>query len=132
MYTLDGLASEVGCSVRAIKLYREKGLLSPPLQRPNYRDRAVWGDIHLRELRTIRNYLDANMTLADIGDAMHPEEPIGGSLHDLDDPARKRRVHWHGPTATIEIPDGSTFSTTQFREGATYDDLANAARQEES
>ncbi len=71
MYTLESLSDETGYPVRTIRLYRRRGLVSPPMQRPNYRDRAVWGDLHIRELRLVRKYQDGNMTLDDIRDAIH-------------------------------------------------------------
>lgn len=74
MYTVEELSAETGYSVWQIHKYRKYRLLSPPLSRVTPNNLAVWGDIHIRELRAIRKIMEQNRTLADIREILHPTE----------------------------------------------------------
>ena len=74
MYSIQEIVSESGFSRRTIHKYRKEGLLSPPLRRNTPNDARVWGDVHLRELRKIRQIREQNRTLADIRELLHPSE----------------------------------------------------------
>lgn len=74
MYTIDELTAETGFTKWQIYRFRKKRVLSPALRAPNPHNPAIWGDIHLRELRQVRRIMENNRTLADIRDYLHGED----------------------------------------------------------
>lgn len=76
---IEDLAAESGVSVRNIRVYREKGLLPPPLRRGRS---ALYGPEHRRRLRLVLKLLDRGYTFATINE-LFVAERHGLSLSEL-------------------------------------------------
>lgn len=90
---IEELAAESGVAVRNIRVYREKGLLPPPLRRGRA---ALYGDEHRRRLRLVLRLLDRGYTFATINE-LFVAERHGLSLPEL----------LEGESAAIRRPPGS-------------------------
>ena len=88
-YRLDALARLAGTTTRNIRVYRDRGLLHPPLRVGRI---ALFNDTHLTRLRLITSMLDRGYTIAhvnemlsaweqgkDLGDMLGLESAIAGS-----------------------------------------------------
>jgi DNA-binding transcriptional MerR regulator len=88
-YRLDELARLAGTTTRNIRVYRDRGLLHPPLRVGRI---ALFNDTHLTRLRLITSMLDRGYTIAhvnemlsaweqgkDLGDMLGLESAIAGS-----------------------------------------------------
>ncbi len=88
-YRIDDLAQLAGTTTRNIRVYRDRGLLPPPLRVGRI---ALFNDTHLTRLRLITSMLDRGYTLAhvremlsaweegkDLGDVLGLETAIVGS-----------------------------------------------------
>jgi DNA-binding transcriptional MerR regulator len=88
-YRLDELARLAGTTTRNIRVYRDRGLLHPPLRVGRI---ALFNDTHLTRLRLITSMLDRGYTIAhvnemlsgweqgkDLGDMLGLESAISGS-----------------------------------------------------
>lgn len=69
IYTIQWLSSETGVSVDQITRWRKRGVVSPAVSGSSP---LRWNATHLHEILTTRDILDANMSLADIRDRLHP------------------------------------------------------------
>src|SRR5882724_8453345 len=88
-YRIDDLARLAGTTTRNIRVYRDRGLLHPPLRVGRL---ALFNDTHLTRLRLITSMLDRGYNIAhvhemlsaweqgkDIGDMLGLESAIAGS-----------------------------------------------------
>lgn len=88
-YRIDELAQLAGTTTRNIRVYRDRGLLHPPLRVGRI---ALFNDTHLTRLRLITSMLDRGYNIAhvnemlsaweqgkDLGDMLGLEEAIAGS-----------------------------------------------------
>ncbi|MHC9291687.1 MerR family transcriptional regulator [Mycobacterium sp. LTG2003] len=88
-YRIDELAQLAGTTTRNIRVYRDRGLLHPPLRVGRI---ALFNDTHLTRLRLITSMLDRGYNIAhvhemlsaweqgkDIGDVLGLEDAIAGS-----------------------------------------------------
>ena len=88
-YRIDELARLAGTTTRNIRVYRDRGLLHPPLRVGRI---ALFNDTHLTRLRLITSLLDRGYNIAhvhemlsaweqgkDLGDMLGLEEAIAGS-----------------------------------------------------
>jgi DNA-binding transcriptional MerR regulator len=88
-YRIDELARLAGTTTRNIRVYRDRGLLHPPLRVGRI---ALFNDTHLTRLRLITSMLDRGYTIAhvnemlsaweqgkDLGDMLGLESAIAGS-----------------------------------------------------
>lgn len=88
-YRIDELAQLAGTTTRNIRVYRDRGLLHPPLRVGRI---ALFNDTHLTRLRLITSMLDRGYTIAhvnemlsaweqgkDLGDMLGLESAIAGS-----------------------------------------------------
>lgn len=88
-YRIDDLARLAGTTTRNIRVYRDRGLLHPPLRVGRV---ALFNDTHLTRLRLITSLLDRGYTIAhvkemlsaweqgkDLGDMLGLESAIAGS-----------------------------------------------------
>ncbi|AFM15927.1 hypothetical protein Mycch_1119 [Mycolicibacterium chubuense NBB4] len=88
-YRIDELARLAGTTTRNIRVYRDRGLLHPPLRVGRV---ALFNDTHLTRLRLITSMLDRGYTIAhvnemlsaweqgkDLGDMLGLESAIAGS-----------------------------------------------------
>lgn len=88
-YRIDDLARLAGTTTRNIRVYRDRGLLHPPLRVGRL---ALFNDTHLTRLRLITKMLDRGYTIAhvhemlsaweqgkDIGDVLGLESAIAGT-----------------------------------------------------
>ncbi|SEH92232.1 MerR HTH family regulatory protein [Mycolicibacterium rutilum] len=126
-YRIDELARLAGTTTRNIRVYRDRGLLHPPLRVGRI---ALFNDTHLTRLRLITSLLDRGYNIAhvremlsaweqgkDVGDLLGLETAIAGSwatekpermsLADArrlidDDPGFERMVH----LGVIKLDDG--------------------------
>ncbi len=62
-YTIDELARIAGSTVRNVRAYQDRGLLSPPQRRGRV---GIYDDVHLGRLRMINQLLARGYTLANI------------------------------------------------------------------
>ncbi|GLF99470.1 MerR family transcriptional regulator [Streptomyces yaizuensis] len=79
-YRMEELARRAGVTVRTVRFYRERGLLSPPRRQ----GRIAWyDDHHLARLRTISALLERGHTLngiADLAKAFESGRDVGEAL----------------------------------------------------
>jgi DNA-binding transcriptional MerR regulator len=66
-YRIDELAQQAGTTVRNVRAYQERGLLSPPRRQGRA---GLFDDRHLRRLRMIGQLLERGYTLANIGELL--------------------------------------------------------------
>jgi len=78
-YRVTELARAAGSSVRNIRVYQERGLLSAPLRRGRT---AIYTDAHLTRLRLVVNMLGRGYTFAQIAEMLAAWES-GSSLADV-------------------------------------------------
>jgi DNA-binding transcriptional MerR regulator len=78
-YRIDDLARLAGTTTRNIRVYRDRGLLPPPLRVGRI---ALYNDTHLTRLRLITSMLDRGYTLAHVGEMLSAWEE-GKDLADV-------------------------------------------------
>jgi len=78
-YRIDGLARLAGTTTRNIRVYRDRGLLPPPLRVGRI---ALYNDTHLTRLRLITSMLDRGYTLAHVHEMLSAWEQ-GKDLGDV-------------------------------------------------
>lgn len=78
-YRIDELAREAGTTVRNVRAYQDRGLLSPPRREGRV---GLYSDAHLSRLRLISSLLERGYTLANIGELINGLER-GHDLGDL-------------------------------------------------
>jgi DNA-binding transcriptional MerR regulator len=78
-YRIDDLARLAGTTTRNVRVYRDRGLLHPPLRIGRI---AVFNDTHLTRLRLITSMLDRGYTLAHVHEMLSAWEQ-GKSLGDV-------------------------------------------------
>jgi DNA-binding transcriptional MerR regulator len=66
-YRIDELAQLAGTTVRNVRAYQERGLLTPPRRQGRA---GMFDDTHLRRLRMIGQLLERGYTLANIGELL--------------------------------------------------------------
>jgi DNA-binding transcriptional MerR regulator len=78
-YRIDDLAQRAGTTTRNIRVYRDRGLLPPPLRVGRI---ALYNDTHLTRLRLITSMLDRGYTMAHVAEMVSAWEN-GKSLADI-------------------------------------------------
>ncbi|MDO3636065.1 MerR family transcriptional regulator [Mycolicibacterium arseniciresistens] len=78
-YRIDDLARLAGTTTRNVRVYRDRGLLHPPLRVGRI---AVFNDTHLTRLRLITSMLDRGYTLAHVDEMLSAWEQ-GKSIGDV-------------------------------------------------
>jgi DNA-binding transcriptional MerR regulator len=78
-YRIDDLARLAGTTTRNIRVYRDRGLLPPPLRVGRI---ALYNDSHLTRLRLITSMLDRGYTMAHVGEMLSAWEE-GKNLSDV-------------------------------------------------
>ena len=78
-YRIDELAQQAGTTVRNVRAYQERGLLSPPRRQGRA---GFFDDAHLRRLRMIGQLLERGYTLANIGELLDAWEK-GHAIDDV-------------------------------------------------
>ncbi|MEY2475834.1 MAG: hypothetical protein QOG87_1149 [Actinomycetota bacterium] len=71
-WPIDEFARVAGTTVRNVRLYQERGLVPAPERRG--RERALYGDEHLRRVRLVRTFLERGYPLAAIRDLIEAWE----------------------------------------------------------
>jgi len=70
-YRIDVLAREAGTTVRNVRAYQDRGLLSPPRREGRV---GLYSEAHLSRLRLIGQLLDRGYTLANIAEMIEAQE----------------------------------------------------------
>lgn len=78
-YTIDELARAGSTTVRNVRAYQDRGLLSPPERRGRV---GIYNGEHLRRLRLVNQLLARGYTIANIGELVDGLEK-GQQLHDI-------------------------------------------------
>ncbi|MGH3950152.1 MAG: MerR family transcriptional regulator [Pseudonocardiaceae bacterium] len=78
-YRIDDLAREAGTTTRNVRVYRDRGLLPPPLRIGRV---AIYNDTHLTRLRLITSMLDRGYNLAHVDEMLSAWEQ-GKNLGDV-------------------------------------------------
>lgn len=78
-YRIDELARQAGTTVRNVRAYQERGLVSPPRREGRV---GFYSDTHLARLRVIGSLLERGYTLQNITELLDAAE-AGQGLHDL-------------------------------------------------
>lgn len=78
-YTIDELARVAGSTVRNVRAYQDRGLLSPPERRGRV---GIYTDEHRRRLELVNQLLSRGYTIANIGELFDGLDK-GQQLHDI-------------------------------------------------
>ncbi len=117
-FRIDDLAREAGTTVRNVRAYQDRGLLSPPRRQGRV---VLYERAHLTRLRLIASLLDRGFTLNNIAELVQGWHD-GRNLGDLLDLGR----HITG-SFTDEVPDRGSVEEIAERYGFPLDDDAATA-----
>ncbi len=99
-YRVDELAREAGTTVRNVRAYQDRGLLSPPRREGRI---GLYSEAHLARLRLIGQLLERGYTLANIGELIEALER-GHEVGDLVGLGEALTGPWSNEVPTFVTP----------------------------
>jgi DNA-binding transcriptional MerR regulator len=121
-YRVDELAREAGTTVRNVRAYQDRGLISPPRREGRV---GLYSEAHLARLKLIGQLLDRGYTLANIGELIEALER-GHEVGELMGLGEALTGQWSDEVPTYVTPEellemfGSQASVELLQEGMRF------------